>query len=112
MNCQHSVRRSLKAIGLPGERLWLRKLKQLLKFRLQVGRPIQHHLLVRHLVKKAAGLKSGSSTPNSVKVGSVTQDQVREIAEIKMKDLNAVDIENAMRIIEGTARSMGITVSG
>ncbi|HSH03032.1 MAG TPA: 50S ribosomal protein L11 [Anaerolineae bacterium] len=64
------------------------------------------------LLKKAAGLKSGSSEPNRNKVGKVTSDQVREIAEIKMKDLNAVDIDNAMKIIAGTARSMGITVEG
>jgi large subunit ribosomal protein L11 len=62
------------------------------------------------LLKKAAGIDSGSSEPNRDKVGKVTSDQLREIAEIKMKDLNANDMENAMRIIAGTARSMGITV--
>ncbi|MFN2106519.1 MAG: 50S ribosomal protein L11 [Candidatus Promineifilaceae bacterium] len=62
------------------------------------------------LLKKAAGIKSGSSEPNREKVGTVTKDQLREIAEIKMKDLNANDMENAMNIIAGTARSMGITV--
>ncbi len=62
------------------------------------------------LLKKAAGVKSGSSEPNRDKVGTVTTDQLREIAEIKMKDLNANDMENAMNIIAGTARSMGITV--
>jgi large subunit ribosomal protein L11 len=62
------------------------------------------------LLKKAAGIDSGSSEPNREKVGTVTQDQLREIAEIKMKDLNANDMENAMRIIAGTAQSMGITV--
>jgi large subunit ribosomal protein L11 len=62
------------------------------------------------LLKKAAGIKSGSSEPNREKVGTVTQDQLKEIAEIKMKDLNARDIENAKRIIAGTARSMGLTV--
>ena len=62
------------------------------------------------LLKKAAGVDSGSSEPNLDKVGSVTQSQLREIAEIKMIDLNANDMENAMRIIAGTARSMGITV--
>lgn len=62
------------------------------------------------LLKKAAGIKSGSSEPNRDKVGTVTQDQLKEIAEIKMKDLNARDIENAKRIIAGTARSMGLTV--
>jgi large subunit ribosomal protein L11 len=62
------------------------------------------------LLKKAAGISSGSSEPNRDKVGSVTRDQLREIAEIKMKDLNANDMENAMNIIAGTARSMGITI--
>ncbi len=63
------------------------------------------------LLKKAANIKGGSSEPNRDKVGSVTQVQLREIAEIKMKDLNAHDIENAVKIIAGTARSMGITVA-
>jgi large subunit ribosomal protein L11 len=63
------------------------------------------------LLKKAANLKSGSPVPNRDKVGTVTQDQLREIAEIKLKDLNAVDIEGAMKIIAGTARSMGIVVA-
>ena len=62
------------------------------------------------LLKKAAGVQSGSSVPNRDKVGSVTKDQVREIAETKMKDLNSLDIEGAMKIVAGTARSMGITV--
>ena len=62
------------------------------------------------LLKKAAGVDSGSSEPNLDKVGSVTQSQLREIAEIKMIDLNATEMEIAMRIIAGTARSMGITV--
>lgn len=62
------------------------------------------------LLKKAAGLKSGSSIPNREKVGVVTTQQLREIAEIKMKDLNARNMDNAIRIIAGTARSMGITV--
>jgi large subunit ribosomal protein L11 len=62
------------------------------------------------LLKKAAGVEKGSSEPNREKVGTVTRDQVREIAEIKMKDLNAIDIEGAMRQIEGTALNMGILV--
>ena len=62
------------------------------------------------LLRKAAGVPKGSGVPNKDKVGSVTRKQVREIAEIKMKDLNALDIEGAMKQIEGTARSMGITV--
>jgi large subunit ribosomal protein L11 len=62
------------------------------------------------LLKQAAGLDKGSGEPNRNKVGRVTRQQVRDIAELKMKDLNAVDIEGAMRMIEGTARSMGITV--
>ena len=63
------------------------------------------------LLKKAAGVEKGSGTPNSVKVASVTRAQVREIAETKMPDLNAANIESAMRMIEGTARSMGFTVT-
>lgn len=62
------------------------------------------------LLKKAAGIRSGSAEPNRDKVGTVTQDQLKEIAEIKMKDLNARDIENAKLIIAGTARSMGLKV--
>ncbi|NIM92911.1 MAG: 50S ribosomal protein L11 [Anaerolineales bacterium] len=62
------------------------------------------------LLRKAAGVEKGSAEPNREKVGSVTRDQIREIAEIKMKDLNAIDIEGAMRQIEGTARNMGIVV--
>ncbi len=62
------------------------------------------------LLKKAAGIESGSAEPNRVKVGKVTRAQVREIAEQKMQDLNAASIEAAMRMVEGTARSMGITV--
>lgn len=62
------------------------------------------------LLKKAAGVEKGSAEPNRVKVGEVTRAQVREIAELKMKDLNANDIEAAMRQIEGTAHNMGITV--
>ncbi len=62
------------------------------------------------LLKKAAGVEKGSAIPNRTKVGKVTRSQVREIAEIKMKDMNAVDIEDAMRQIEGTALNMGIQV--
>lgn len=64
------------------------------------------------LLRKAAGVDKGSSEPNRDKVGTVTQDQLRDIAETKMKDLNAIDIEGAMRQIEGTAKSMGIRVEG
>jgi large subunit ribosomal protein L11 len=63
------------------------------------------------LLKQRAGLDKGSAEPNRSKVGRVTRDQVREIAEIKMPDLNANDVEAAMKIVEGTARSMGITVA-
>lgn len=63
------------------------------------------------LLRKAAGVELGSGVPNREKVGNVTQAQVREIAQIKMPDLNANDIDAAMRIVEGTARSMGIEVS-
>ena len=62
------------------------------------------------LLKKAAGLDKGSGEPNRNKVGKVTRNQVREIAETKMEDLNANDVEMAMRQVEGTARSMGILV--
>ena len=62
------------------------------------------------LLKKAAGIEKASGVPNRNKVGAVTRKQVREIAEMKMKDLNAVNVEGAMKMIEGTARSMGIDV--
>ena len=62
------------------------------------------------LIRRAAGLDRGSSEPNRNKVGHLTRQQVREIAEVKMQDLNAIDIEGAMLQIEGTARSMGVTV--
>jgi large subunit ribosomal protein L11 len=62
------------------------------------------------LIRKAIGIEKGSGEPNRVKVGSLTRDQLREIAETKMPDLNANDIEAAMRIVEGTARNMGVTV--
>jgi len=62
------------------------------------------------LLRQAARVEKGSATPQSEKVGNVTREQIRHIAETKMPDLNAVDIEGAMKIIEGTARSMGITV--
>ena len=62
------------------------------------------------LLKKAAGVEKGSGVPHTEKVGKVTRAQVREIAETKMKDLNAINIEGAMRQIEGTARNMGILV--
>ena len=64
------------------------------------------------LLIKAAGLQKGSGEPNRDKVGTVTRDQVEEIAKSKMADLNAASIEGAMRIIEGSARSMGIEVKG
>ena len=62
------------------------------------------------LLKKAAGLESGSSNPNTKKVGQVTRRQVQDIAQQKLPDLNAADLEAAMRMIEGTARSMGLEV--
>jgi large subunit ribosomal protein L11 len=64
------------------------------------------------LIKKAAGVERGSNQPNKTKVASITRDQLREIAQTKLPDLNANDVEAAMRIIEGTARNMGITVEG
>ena len=63
------------------------------------------------LILKAAGVDKGAANPRTTKVASITKAQVREIAETKMADLNANDVENAMRIIEGTARSMGVTVA-
>lgn len=62
------------------------------------------------LIKKALNIKSGSGTPQKAKVGNLTREQLRKIAEIKMVDLNANDVEQAMNIIAGTARSMGVTV--
>jgi large subunit ribosomal protein L11 len=62
------------------------------------------------LLRRAAGIEKGSGRPNIDKLGKVTRDQVREIAEMKMRDLNAIDIEGAMKQVEGTARSMGIDV--
>ncbi len=67
--------------------------------------------LAAALLKRAAGVETGSGEPNREKVGRVTQQQLREIAEMKMQDLNANDVEHAMRIIAGTARSMGIEVA-
>ena len=64
------------------------------------------------LLRKAAGVEKGSGVPNREKVGKVTRVQIKQIAELKMKDLNAIDLEGAMRQIEGTARSMGITIEG
>ena len=65
---------------------------------------------VSFFLKKAANLKSGSKTPGRGSVGQVTREQVRDIAEKKMKDLNAVDVDGAMRMVEGSARSMGLQV--
>ena len=62
------------------------------------------------LIKKELGLESGSGVPNKTKVGKLTQDQLRKIAETKMPDLNAANVESAMRMIAGTARSMGVTI--
>ena len=64
------------------------------------------------LLKKAVGIKSGSSTPNSSKVGTVTREQLEEIAKTKMPDLNAADLDAAVRTIAGSARSMGLNVEG
>jgi len=62
------------------------------------------------LIKKMAGIEKGSGVPNKDKVGKITKEQVREIAKIKMADLNANDVEGASKIVEGTARSMGVTI--
>jgi large subunit ribosomal protein L11 len=66
---------------------------------------------VSFLLKTAAGVEKGSPTPNKTKVGSISREKLHEIAELKMKDLNVVDIEGAERTVEGAARSMGITIS-
>jgi large subunit ribosomal protein L11 len=66
---------------------------------------------VSYLIKKAAKIKKGSQTTPMVKVGKISQSQVEEIAKVKMEDLNANDIESAKKIIEGTARSMGVDIS-
>jgi large subunit ribosomal protein L11 len=66
---------------------------------------------VSDLLKKAAGVEKGAATPNKTKVGTISRDQLREIAEIKLKDLNVIDIEGAERMVEGTAQSMGISIS-
>jgi large subunit ribosomal protein L11 len=63
------------------------------------------------LIRQAAGVPKGSAKPNRDKVGKISRKQVREIAEVKLKDLNAYDAETAMKMVEGSARSMGITVS-
>src|SRR5687768_11148052 len=63
------------------------------------------------LIKKAAGVPKGSGEPHKTKVGKINRDQVRDIATTKLPDLNANDVESAMKIVEGTARSMGVTVS-
>lgn len=63
------------------------------------------------LIKKAINLQSGSATPNKTKVGKLNRKQVQEIAEVKLKDLGAVSLESAMRMVEGTARSMGVTIN-
>jgi large subunit ribosomal protein L11 len=63
------------------------------------------------LIRQAAGVAKGSAKPNRDKVGNLSRKQVREIAEVKLKDLNAYDVESAMKMVEGSARSMGITVT-
>jgi large subunit ribosomal protein L11 len=74
-------------------------------FTFQLGTPP-----TAQLIRKAAGVEKGSGTPNRNKVGKITKAKVKEIAEIKMKDLNAVDMEGAMKQVMGTARSMGVEV--
>jgi large subunit ribosomal protein L11 len=63
------------------------------------------------LIKKAAGLEKGSAEPHQEKVGTINRQQVREIAEVKMKDLTGVSVESAMKMVEGTARSMGVRIT-
>lgn len=64
------------------------------------------------LIKKATNIESGSAEPNKVKVATISKEKVREIAELKMQDLNASDVESAMKMVSGTARSMGVKVEG
>ena len=64
------------------------------------------------LIKKAAGVEKGSATPNKIKVGKITKEQVREIAKRKMEDLNTTDIEQAAKVVEGTAKNMGVEIKG
>lgn len=71
-----------------------------------------HQPPASELIKKIVGIEKGSATPNKAKVAKITRDQLRKVAEQKMEDLNANDIEAAMRIIEGTARNMGVEVTG
>jgi len=68
--------------------------------------------LAADLIKKAAGVEKGSGEPNKKKVGKITKSQLKEIAEMKMPDLNTTDIEMAMKVIEGTAKNMGIEIKG
>ena len=78
----------------------------------QLNKPDESIGQAQEMLRQAAKLEKGSPEPHKEKVGSVTRDQVRHIAETKMVDLNANDIGAAMKIVEGTARSMGITVDG
>ena len=87
-----------------------KKVSALIKLQIQAGKANPAPPAAA-LLKKAAGVEKGTENPLTHKVGSVTKAQVREIAEIKMEDLSARDIEAGMKIIEGTARSMGITVT-
>ena len=68
--------------------------------------------LAAELIRKAAGIEKGSGVPNKTKVGSITKAQLKEIAEKKMPDLNTADIEQAMKIIAGTAKNMGVEIKG
>ncbi|MFA6437598.1 MAG: 50S ribosomal protein L11 [Candidatus Paceibacterota bacterium] len=74
-------------------------------FSFEVGKP-----LVAYLIKKAIGITKGSATPNTKKVGSISRNQIREIAQLKMEDLNTSDLKKALKIVEGTAHSLGIDV--
>ena len=76
----------------------------------EVSASLQRLLRQQVLIKKACNLKSGSGVPNKTKVAKITKAQVKEIAELKMPDLNAASVETAMSMIEGTCRSMGVTV--
>ena len=92
-----------------------KKIKAVVRLQIEAGKANPYKFVLRTpqaavLLKKAAGIDKGSSEPNKQTVGEITRAQLRDIAQTKMKDLNAVDIEGAMRQIEGTAKQMGIKI--
>ena len=91
-------------------KLWLKRLSALSSCRYLPEKQRRRRLLVRLSVSMACGIESGSGVPNKTKVAKITKEQVRKIAEQKMPDLNAANVESAMSMIAGTARSMGVEV--